>query len=338
MAGACGDALGYPVEFIFSFAEIAAKYGSSGIIDFDSSSVLSHDAAHDGGALISDDTQMTLYTAAALIESDRSGRAVGDLLRDAYVCWYSFQAGCKVDVDTRFRELQLVELNQRRAPGNTCLQSLSNVARGQQVVNSSKGCGGIMRVAPIGLWGASHGWSLEQTARVAGESAEITHCHPLSSYASAACGVIIQQCALAGDISAAAFKDIVSKAVDVVECVYGAESAYMSTFKAAVRGAVECAGSEEADYKVIESKLGSGWVAEETLAIAIFSVLRHIDDAAGCLVCAVNHGGDSDSTGAVAGNIIGAIVGADCIPARMADRVQFKSLILRYADALCQRR
>lgn len=52
------------------------------------------------------------------------------------------------------------------------------------------------------------------------------------------------------------------------------------------------------------------------------------------IMCAVNHGGDSDSTGAVAGNIIGAIIGYDMIPKKFTETLQFRDLILSYSDVL----
>lgn len=85
---------------------------------------------------------------------------------------------------------------------------------------------------------------------------------------------------------------------------------------------------------LIENGLGGGWVAEETLAIAIFSVLRHIDDFNACMISAVNHGGDSDSTGAVAGNIIGAILGYSAIPEKYITNLELHDVILSIADDL----
>lgn len=60
IGGALGDALGYPVEFM-SRKQISAKYGSKGITAFD--------LASNGKAVISDDTQMTLFTANGLLFS-----------------------------------------------------------------------------------------------------------------------------------------------------------------------------------------------------------------------------------------------------------------------------
>ena len=85
---------------------------------------------------------------------------------------------------------------------------------------------------------------------------------------------------------------------------------------------------------ILRIMLGGGWVAEETLAISILSVLRHINDFNACMICAVTHGGDSDSTGAIAGNIIGAIIGYDAIPNEFTKSLQLHDVILEMADEL----
>ena len=61
IGGAIGDALGYPVEFVYSFEEIKAKYGEEGITEYDKSYPWLDEEFNQ--ALFSDDTQMTLYTA-----------------------------------------------------------------------------------------------------------------------------------------------------------------------------------------------------------------------------------------------------------------------------------
>lgn len=69
----------------------------------------------------------------------------------------------------------------------------------------------------------------------------------------------------------------------------------------------------EDDLQAI-SQLGEGWIAEETLAIAIYCSLRYQDDLAKALQVAVIHDGDSDSTGAVTGQILGAKLGFEKLP------------------------
>ena len=77
--------------------------------------------------------------------------------------------------------------------------------------------------------------------------------------------------------------------------------------------AINLANSSVNDIDAIR-KIGEGWVAEETLAIAIYSTLKHFDSFEDAIVASVNHSGDSDSTGAVTGNIMGALLGFSAIP------------------------
>ena len=63
--------------------------------------------------------------------------------------------------------------------------------------------------------------------------------------------------------------------------------------------------------------------------------MRHIDSFEKCVVCSVNHSGDSDSTGAVAGNIIGAILGYSAIPDKYLANLEAKDVIVSVADDLC---
>lgn len=326
---AIGDALGYPVEFVDSFDEIRARYGGRGITAYELNS--------NGIAEFFDDTQMMLYTAEGLLEAKRCGKPLVPMICNAYLAWFGGQVGKKVRISYDSELSKIEELNQRRAPGNTCLSALLSIYNGKDPMNSSKGCGGIMRVAPIGLYGASHGWTLEKTAKLSGEVAELTHLHPLSTYSSAALAVIVQLCASAeAAIDRVAFKDIVHNSLEVVSGVYGADAPAMDDFQKLIRKALSLENNSFHDWEIIENVLGGGWVAEETLAIAVFSVIRHIDDFNACTICSVNHGGDSDSTGAIAGNIIGAILGYNAIPDKFAESIQLKDLLITTADALAE--
>jgi len=335
VGGAIGDAFGYPVEFVGSFEGIRAKYGETGIVEYDKSYPWLEDYLRNYRALFSDDTQMTLYTAEAIIESNRRRLPLMPTICNAYIAWYGPQVGRKVKVSYDSQLAKIDELNQRRAPGNTCLTALSDIYAGYEPNNSSKGCGGIMRIAPIGIYGATHGWSLEKTGRQAGEAAELTHLHKMSTFASAVQAMIIQSCILAEEpITADAFKALVEDVLSRLPEMYPGNEALLHGFSELIRRAVGFKDSQIKDWEIIENELGGGWVAEETLAISVFSVLRHIDDFKGCMICAVNHGGDSDSTGAVAGNIIGAILGYDALPQEFTQPLQLQDLIVGMADEL----
>lgn len=333
--GAIGDALGYPIEFVYSFNDICARYGKEGITEFDMSYPWLE--SEEKKALFSDDTQMTLYTAEGLLEAERNGKPIAPTVCNAYLAWYAHQAGRKVKISYQSKLSEIEELNQNRAPGNTCLSALAAIHAGKEPQNASKGCGGIMRVAPVGLYGAAHDWSPADTARLAGELAELTHLHPLSTYSSAALAVIVQLCASSEDtVDKEMFKGIVDKSLKIVSDVYGADAAAMDEFRKIVGNAMSLENDPQSDWQIIEDRIGEGWVAEETLAIALFSTLRHIDDFTGCLISAVNHGGDSDSTGAVAGNIIGAILGDDAIPGKFKKEIQLRDLLLLASDDLAK--
>lgn len=333
--GAIGDALGYPIEFVYSFNDICARYGKEGITDFDMSYPWLE--SEEKKALFSDDTQMTLYTAEGLLEAERNGKPIAPTVCNAYLAWYAHQAGRKVKISYQSKLSEIEELNQNRAPGNTCLSALAAIHAGKEPQNASKGCGGIMRVAPVGLYGAAHDWSPADTARLAGELAELTHLHPLSTYSSATLAVIVQLCASSEDaVDKEMFKGIVDKSLKIVSDVYGADAAAMDEFLKIVGNAMSLENDPQSDWQIIEDRIGEGWVAEETLAIALFSTLRHVDDFSGCLISAVNHGGDSDSTGAVAGNIIGAILGDDAIPGKFKKEIQLRDLLLHAADDLAK--
>lgn len=85
-------------------------------------------------------------------------------------------------------------------------------------------------------------------------------------------------------------------------------NSHYNEFEDIIKKAIVLSGEIHEDADAI-SQLGEGWVAEEALAIAVYSVLKYKDRFHEGVICAVNHNGDSDSTGAIAGNILGAYLG-----------------------------
>lgn len=73
---------------------------------------------------------------------------------------------------------------------------------------------------------------------------------------------------------------------------------------------------------------GEGGYSDEALAIAFYCALKHFDSFEEAMIVAVNHGGESDSTGAVTGNILGAAVGYEAIPQFFKDDLEMHDLIL----------
>ena len=97
--------------------------------------------------------------------------------------------------------------------------------------------------------------------------------------------------------------------------------------------AMQLAFNEKTDLQNIEF-LGEGWVGEEALAIAVFCALKYENDFSRALIAAVNHGGDSDSTGAICGNIIGAMVGLSGIGEEWKEHLELSDEIMELADEI----
>jgi ADP-ribosylglycohydrolase len=205
--------------------------------------------------------------------------------------------------------LRQTALFARRAPGHTCLSALSR--KGAEK-NNSKGCGGIMRVAPCGIL---HANQPDAAFRLGSEAAKLTHGHP-TGYLSA--GVFA---ALIAELMAA---KPLTQAIGTARAILVGLANHEETLHA-LDGAVAMAGRSEPTHAAI-SRLGEGWIAEEALAIAVFCALRAPSLEEG-IVSAVNITGDSDSTGAITGNLLGAMHGASAIPSRWLRQLELREVI-----------
>lgn len=220
MAGAAGDALGYPVEFMNRRA-ILRRYGERGITQFEIDK-------RSGRALVSDDTQMTLFTANGMLMGVTRGcmRGIGgqpeNYVDGAYLDWYYTQTGRKREIlinDFHYTWLRdLPELAHRRAPGTTCMSACEAIFNHDKPQNNSKGCGGIMRVAPMGLFDATHGgYSTERLAQAGAHIAKVTHLHPLGYLPAAQMTLLISRIVpLAPEEVKTTITDIVSDGLDIM--------------------------------------------------------------------------------------------------------------------------
>jgi ADP-ribosylglycohydrolase len=317
LGGAVGDALGAAVEFM-DLDAIRRTFGSGGLTDYA--------PAYGRLGAITDDTQMTLFTAEAVIRAHNRALTRGmcspvDVARWAYLRWLQTQGVKRVVNPTEPGWLiEQPGLFSRRAPGNTCLSALRGGARGtpDKPANNSKGCGGVMRMAPVGLV-APGMLDVFQTGR---DFAALTHGHP-SGYLAAGCfALLIQGLAQGLELAEA----VESAAARLRGRDDGQE--VLAALEAAVRLA---AGGDGTAEKV--EQLGAGWVAEEALAIGVYCALRADSFEHGVLL-AVNHSGDSDSTGSIAGNILGLLMGLDAVPARWLEQLELREVISQVATDL----
>ena len=191
----------------------------------------------------------------------------------------------------------------------------------------SKGCGGIMRIAPVGLFHRGS-WHMEKDAA---EIGAITHGHSLGympcTFLAHLLHVILEE------NGERPLKEMVMESSDATGKLFP-EDPNLQVLLDIVDLAVQLSENADTDLHNIR-KLGKGWVAEETLAIAIYCSLRYETDFSSGIIAAVNHSGDSDSTGAVTGNILGAVCGYEAIDRKWKSNLELSDIILETADDLC---
>jgi ADP-ribosylglycohydrolase len=309
LGGAVGDALGAPVEFA-SWAQIRAAHGQEGVTEMVAP------------GRFTDDTQMSLFTAEGLIRASVRGRSKGichtpTVIHRAYLRWLHTQGDAW---DGRIGQLDgwLVtdrRMHRREAPGNTCLAALRGGTAGttDEPVNDSKGCGGVMRAAPVGLvCEEEEAWHLGCSV------AALTHGHRDGREPAGALAVIISRVCTGETLADAVAASILRTTGD--------------THRLLERAVALAAGGMPTPEQ-IESTLGQGWVGEEALAIAVACALAAPDFRTG-VTAAVSHSGDSDSTGSICGNILGAAWGPEAIPAEWLDALDAADLVEHVAADL----
>ncbi len=318
LGGALGDALGYPLEFLNG-------------VDLDPwvarSATRPLEFPH-RRALVSDDTQMTMFSCEGLIRArrrweDRGSCHVPTCMHGAYLRWYATQAG---GPPAGFGERGwLVEdrrLHHQRAPGNSCMSALAESARNGRLPdldnppNDSKGCGAIMRSAPFGLVARDARWAFDE----ARDAAVLTHGHP-TGYLTA------------GYFAAVVFgicrDQTLPQAMTAADQLLAGHDGAAETARIVTR--VRALAAEGPPDRATIESLGGGWIAEEALAIALLCALTTSGaspaDTAAAFWRAAAHDGDSDSTASLTGNLLGALHGRAALPAAWLPDLELRDLL-----------
>jgi len=326
LGGAVGDALGAPVEFM-TRAQIQRDFGPDGITRYA--------PAFGGLGRITDDTQMTLFTAEGLLRGwvrgcVRAGSTYSRVTAYAYLRWLQTQGEQpthRFESDSKETGWLLThrELHSRRAPGNTCLVALRTTkSPGQPATNDSKGCGGVMRVAPVGLlcWRLQHQQSIPDVFALGTELAALTHGHPTGSLTAGVLAVLILL--LTDNVS-------LTGALSRCKLMLRKQRGHEETLRAIEQAEILAVSGLPHDVAI--AQLGQGWVADEALSISIYCALVARSFEHG-IILAVNHDGDSDSTGSIAGNLLGVQHGVQAIPAHWLEPLELREVITTVAEDL----
>jgi ADP-ribosylglycohydrolase len=269
---------------------------------------------------------MTLFSAEGIIRAgdarwDDDAMALTRSVQAAYLRWLSTQ----VDGDPESMASSpcgwLVTepgLHHRRAPGNTCVSALraqigaKTLPTVASVLNTSKGCGAVMRAAPFGIAARTR-----ETAFLWGrDTGAMTHGHP-SGYLSAA--------HFAAVIWGISRGEPLAISIDRASDLLAREDGHEET-AAAIAGAMAMVALGPPGPSALES-LGGAWVGEEALAIALLC-------AATCEGSSPEAVAESDSTGSMVGNLLGAMHGVEALPPAWLDDLELRGVIDRVARDL----
>jgi ADP-ribosyl-[dinitrogen reductase] hydrolase len=312
LGGAVGDAMGYAVEF-HKWPHIKARFGAAGIAE---------PVVNNGKINVSDDTQMTLFTLEGLVRSRQAVErhdieTIISNIRLAYLDWLYTQGEHTGNWKPAGGIAKDSRLRRQMAPGTTCLSALRAGGNGsiEDPLNNSKGCGGVMRVAPIGLLA---GWRPVEAAELAARAAALTHGH-CSGYLSAGAMAAILRLALGGN-------ELPQAAEQAGEIICGRKGAEDTV--ARIDAALSASRRVDPDHRGTIRSLGDGgWFGDDALAIGLYSALagRSFPEV---LSIAANHDGDSDSTASIAGQLYGASKGLADLPNAWIRRLDVLDIML----------
>ena len=320
---AAGDALGYPVK-VLSEAAIVERYGLRGIT--------AYDLDENGTARITADTQLMLLSANGILFAHTRGALRGIMAPvyqyfDAfYMDWYRLQTE-KQPRRARCGWINAYPaLSAKRAPSPTSMRVFSSDKFGSmdKPVNDSKGSGCLLRAAPIGL---SYSDDPAYILDLAANTAALTHGNEVTWVASGVLALIISLI-IHQELSIA---EAVNETLKALDKSFPDSRKAVHELLSSIWSARPLATSASSDLDAIHA-LGEGWVSNEALAIGILCALRYENDIAGAMTFAANHGGNSSTTAAIAGMLVGARIGFNAIPDRFVDRLELVDVILELAD------
>lgn len=320
IGGAIGDAIGAPIEFD-RFRKIKKQYGNDGISDLITDK--------NGISKITDDTQMTMFTAFGLVKSLSAQGSLDvppnySTVYNSYKDWYKTQNE-QYSQNNNSWLMNLPELYSRKSPGITCISALKSGIIGEfgLPVNTSKGNGGVMRVAPVGLmYYKNPKMAFEIGARLTA----MTHGSP-DAYLPAG----MHSAIIAYIIQGYDMKTSILKSLEILK-TYNNHENTEHWVKYAVNSSENECSSRFVMYNIVKSP-----TADRTLAASLYCCLKNSDNYQNAVLMAVNHDGDSDTIGSITGNIMGAYLGESAIPQSWKNSVQLNNeLKLLSQDLFCE--
>lgn len=299
--------------------------------------------AGEGPLHFSGTTQLAMYSLDGLLDALEwanagTGADVNACIWLAYLRWYLAQEGSlppsAPSPQPRWIDGQEL-LHRRRSPDRTSLSGLATGDMGtsfRPVNPEAKGSATVSRSAPFGL--VPHIES-PMVFKISTDAASLTHGHPSARQAAGLFSSLIHHlCAGMGLIEAAATVLDAAREADrpAPELVVRLESAQ------------RLAEQPRLPREKVLNELGEGHSAEEALAVGLYAVLATAEGADGprtpqehvraSLSIAAGHGNAAPAIGCIAGSLLGAFYGEQCLPEEWLEALEGQDAIRTMADQL----
>jgi poly(ADP-ribose) glycohydrolase ARH3 len=188
--------------------------------------------------------------------------------------------------------------------------------------SGSLGNGAAMRIVPLGLFFHNSPQLYEQACA----SAEVTHAHPVGMDGAAVQAWAIARAAMLDPGETFPLETFTQELIAFSRTLEIREKMIL----------LQRLITEEALPDMAADRLGRTVAVHESMPFAIYSFLRHPKSFAECLFCAVLHGGDRDTLGAMACAISGAYLGVGAIPSAWQKKLENRAYIENLANGLLE--
>ncbi len=177
----------------------------------------------------------------------------------------------------------------------------------------SLGIGAAMRIVPVGLFFHDS----QDLYQQASASAGVTHAHPVGMD-----GAAVQAYAAAQAVKLDPQEDFPLGGF-IQALIDFAQTREIQLKMKLVQKLI----AENGPPHIAADQLGRTVAVHESMPFAIYSFLRHPKSFQDCLFCAILHGGDRDTLGAMSCAISGAYLGFDAIPQRWQEKLENRRYI-----------
>lgn len=301
---AVGDAMGRPVNQ-WTLEEIRAGYGPEGLRGFD---------CLNGYATVTAHTQLAAYAVNGLLLGLTRGQLKGEMAPYVrYICVAETE-WARQQSYTRFQKPFFCwvgddeVIRARRTRDNLLVDTLlqNRVGTMEEPRNKRDGASTLPAAAAVGMFYEPGRISRAELRRLGAETVALTHGTPAAFLAGAALAHLLSRTLYDGEKD---LKALIAETAEAMQQQFGRDYTQgCGIVCGALRAVVALAESGEVSEAEAMEQMNCDDAAR-VLAGALYACLMHPDDIEAALITAVNHSGKSSAVAAIAGAILGSMLG-----------------------------